>query len=220
VPELPEDPADYLPFLHSLNLFETSSYTQDDQQRTTFFQQELKREVTQSSFTDEREFLKSLGMTCEIKPFSSFNLPRAAQLLQRSNQFNLRTIRYTEEDLLRISTSDCYATFTFNIEDQFGGYGIISVVIGQLIREDFFIDTWAMSCRVLKRGVENLVLNEIVQVAKRMNAARIRGEYISTSKNELVKNHYLNLGFTEHNDGQWLLETQNYTEREHFIKII
>ena len=220
VPDLPEDPADYLPFLCGLNLFETSSYTQDDEQRTAHFQQELKREITQASFTDEREFLKSLGMTCEINSFSSFNLPRAAQLLQRSNQFNLRTIRYTEEDLQRISTADDYISLTFNIKDQFGGYGIISVVIGLLVGEEFFIDTWVMSCRVLKRGVENFALNEIVQGAKRMGAERIRGEYISTPKNELVKNHYLNLGFTENGSGEWILDISSYNEREHFIELI
>jgi len=219
IPDLPEDPADYLPFLSGLNLFETSAYTQEDEQRTAHFQQELKREITQASFTDEREFLKSLSMTCEIQPFSTFNLPRAAQLLQRSNQFNLRTIRYTEEDLQRLSTSDAHLSWTFSVDDQFGSYGLISVVIGCLDGDEFFIDTWVMSCRVLKRGVKHLALNEIVQAAKRLGAKRIRGEYISTPKNGLVKNHYPNLGFTEKDAGQWILDVASYTPREHFISI-
>ncbi len=219
IPDLPEDPADYLPFLSGLNLFETSAYTQEDEQRTVHFQQELKREITQALFTDEREFLKSLGMTCEIQPFSAFNLPRAAQLLQRSNQFNLRTIRYTEEDLQRLSTSDSHLSWTFSVHDQFGSYGLISVIIGRLDGDEFFIDTWVMSCRVLKRGVKNLALNEIVQTAKRLGAKRIRGEYIPTPKNGLVKNHYPNLGFTEKDTGQWILDVKDYTLREHFISI-
>lgn len=219
VPDLPEDPADYLPFLCGLNLFETTAYTQDDRKRTAYFQQELKREITQSSFTDEKEFLKSLGMTCEIHPFSTFNFPRAAQLLQRSNQFNLRTIRYTEEDLQHFSTSNVHLSWTFSVHDQFGSYGLISLVLGRLEGDELFIDAWVMSCRVLKRGVENLALNEIVNGAQRLGVQRIRGEYIPTPKNELVRDHYRNLGFTDLGNGQWTLDVASYTPREHFFAI-
>lgn len=219
VPDLPEDPADYLPFLCGLNLFETTAYTLDDRKRTAYFQQELKREITQSAYTDEREFLKSLGMTCEIDPFSTFNIPRATQLLQRSNQFNLRTIRYTEEDLQHFSTSDLHLNWTFSVHDQFGSYGLISVVIGRLDGEELFIDTWVMSCRVLKRGVENLALNKIVDGARRRGARCVRGEYISTPKNGLVKEHYRNLGFTDAGNGQWTLDVVSYKPREHFISV-
>jgi FkbH-like protein len=219
IPDLPEDPADYLSFLCGLNLFETTAYTQDDRKRTAYFQQELKREITQSSFTDEKEFLKSLGMTCEIHPFSTFNFPRAAQLLQRSNQFNLRTIRHTEEDLQYFSTSDAHLSWTFSVNDQFGSYGLISLVIGRLEGDELFIDTWVMSCRVLKRGVENLALNEIVDGARSLGVQRIRGEYIPTPKNELVKDHYRNLGFTDAGNGQWTLDVASYTPREHFFAI-
>jgi FkbH-like protein len=219
VPDLPEDPADYLSFLCGLNLFETTSYTQDDRKRTAYFQQELKRELIQSSFTDEKEYLKSLAMTCEIHPFSTFNFPRAAQLLQRSNQFNLRTIRYTEENLQSFAASDEFLTWTFSVADQFGSYGLISLVIGRLQGDELFIDTWVMSCRVLKRGVENLALNEIVEGARKLGAQRIRGEYIPTPKNELVKEHYRNLGFTETDNGQWILDVVSYIPREHFISI-
>lgn len=217
VPDLPEDPADYLPYLSSLNLFETTAYTKDDSKRTAHFQQELKREITQSSFTDEREFLKSLGMTCEIHPFTTFNSPRSAQLLQRSNQFNLRTMRYTEEDLLHFATLDSHLNLTFSVNDQFGSYGLISVVIGRFADDELFIDTWVMSCRVLKRGVENLALNEIVDCASRLGARRIRGEYIATPKNGLVKDHYRELGFTDAGDGQWILDVAGYSPREHFF---
>ena len=219
VPDLPEDPADYLGFLSGLNLFETTAYTQDDRERTAYFQQELKRETTQCSFTDEKEFLKSLGMTCEIHPFSTFNCPRAAQLLLRSNQFNLRTIRYTEEELQNFSNSDLHLSWTFSVHDQFGSYGLISLVIGRLEGDELFIDTWVMSCRVLKRGVENLALNEIMDKAGSLGVQRIRGEYISTPKNELVKDHYRNLGFTNADNGQWILDVAGYKPREHFIAV-
>lgn len=219
VPDLPEDPADYLSYLCGLNLFETTAYTQDDGKRTVHFHQELKREVSQSSFTDEKEFLKNLGMTCKIHPFSTFNSPRAAQLLQRSNQFNLRAIRYTEKDIQHFSTSDSHLSWTFSVEDQFGSYGLISLVIGRHEDDELFIDTWVMSCRVLKRGVENLALNEIVDGAKNLSVKRIRGEYIPTPKNELVKDHYRNLDFNDAGNGQWTLDVASYMPREHFFAI-
>ena len=217
VPELPADPADYLPFLCGLNLFETTAYTPDDSKRTAYFQQEQKRETAQVSFTDEGEFLKSLGMKCEIESFSTFNIPRAAQLVQRSNQFNLRTVRYTEVDLQRLVASNSHLSWTISIRDQFGSYGLICVIIGRLDGDELFIDTWVMSCRVLKRGVENLGLNEIAESARLRGAQLIRGEYIPTSKNGLVKDHYRNLGFADAGMGQWTLDVASYKPREHFI---
>ena len=101
-------------------------------------------------------------MTSDIKPFNKFNTPRVAQLSQRTNQFNLRTVRYSEADIERISKSKDYATFTFTLEDKFGENGLICVIILQKEdKETLFIDTWFMSCRVLKRDMENFVLNTI-----------------------------------------------------------
>ncbi len=220
IPDLPEDPADYLTFLWGLNLFETVSYTLDDAERTAYFQQELKREINQSSFTDERDFLRRLGMHCEINTFTKFNIPRAAQLLQRSNQFNLRTIRYTERELENFSTSGDFLCLTFSVDDQFGSYGLVSLIIGRLQGDSLFIDTWVMSCRVLKRGLENLVLKSIFESARHHNLQYIRGEYIRTAKNELVKCHYSNLGFTDAGNGQWTLDLRGYVLREHFFTVV
>ncbi len=217
VPDLPEDPADYLPFLRSLNLFETASYTEEDAHRTSHFQQELKREQVQRSFTDERGFLKSLGMNGEIATFTPFNIPRAAQLIQKSNQFNLRTVRYTESDLVRFAASDEYLGWGISIADSFGNYGLISVVIGRVDGNELDIDTWVMSCRVLKRGVESLVLNSLVDFSHRRGLERIVGEFIPTKKNMLVRDHYRNLGFRDAGGGRWTLDIVGFTAREHFI---
>jgi len=217
VPELPKDPADVLPYLRGLNLFETASYTAEDSKRTRHFQQELKREETQRSFTDERDFLKSLDMNCAVAAFDGFNLPRSAQLIQRSNQFNLRGVRYTEEDLARIGKAGDHLSWTFTVQDKFGSYGLISVIIGKIDGGELFLDTWVMSCRVLKRGVEDLALNRIVADAKRRGVARIRGEYVPTAKNRLVENHYRELGFSDAGGGQWILDVEAYRPHAHFI---
>jgi FkbH-like protein len=232
VPELPEDPALYLDYLYSLNLFETVSFSGEDAKRTEQYQKEAERVALQESFTNEDDFLKSLNMLSDTKPFDSFSTPRVAQLSQRSNQFNLRTVRYTEEDIKRISESENYLTLSFTLEDKFGDNGLICAII--LEKQDknllgfenltglpLFIDTWFMSCRVLKRGMENYTLNAIVELAKANGFGTIIGEYIPTAKNEMVREHYKNLGFEPMNiEGQnlYFLNIEDYIKKECFIE--
>jgi FkbH-like protein len=220
IPALPEDPTEYLPFLRALNLFETASYTEEDEVRTQQYQVEQKRDSFQQRFTNESEFLESLDMAAELGPFTKFSIPRISQLSQRSNQFNLRTIRYTEDELVLISRSPEYLTFSFSLADKFGNYGLISTIILKVIsKEEIFVDTWIMSCRVLKRGMENLALNAIVSAAAEKGYQRIIGEYIPTKKNEIVKNHFRDLGFDLKGD-QWILETGSYQNRPTSIKVL
>ncbi len=219
VPELPEDPANYLEYLYKLNLFETVSFSNEDTDRTKLYQIEAKRTKVYEKFTNEDDFLRSLHMLSDIQPFNTFNTPRVAQLSQRSNQFNLRTVRYSEADIERISASNNYVTFTFALEDKFGDNGLICVIILHKEGErSLFIDTWFMSCRVLKRGMENFVLNTIVNFAKENGFLIIKGEYIPTAKNDLVKNHYSNLGFKK-SESFYSLEVNDYQDRKNYIKI-
>ena len=219
VPELPEDPAEYLEYLYPLNLFETISFSEEDTERTRQYQVEAKRTVLQKSFTNEDDFLKNLEMVSLVEPFNKFNTPRVAQLSQRSNQFNLRTVRYTEADIEAVGDDENYWSFAFTLEDKFGDNGLICVVILKKENEStIFIETWLMSCRVLKRGMENFVLNTIVQFAKQNGFTILKGEYIPTSKNEMVKDHYKNLGFTMANE-YWVIDTTTYTDKKNFIHI-
>jgi len=217
VPELPEDPGDYLEYLYTLNLFETSSFSNEDGERTKLYQVEAKRAALQTSYTNEDEFLKSLNMTSVVEPFNKFNTPRVAQLSQRSNQFNLRTVRYTEPDIEDLIGQNGVFTYAFTLEDQFGDNGLISVIIlKHENNETLFIDTWLMSCRVLKRGMENFILNTIVNFAHTEGYKYLKGEYIATAKNEMVKDHYKNLGFKP-DSNYWLLSTDNYQNKKCFI---
>ncbi len=197
VPELPEDPGDYLEYLYGLNLFETASYSSADKDRTAQYQAEARRVSSARAFTDEKAFLKSLGMVSEVSGFNGFNIPRVAQLSQRSNQFNLRTVRYTEDQVRALGADSRHQCFAFTLADRFGDNGLICVVI--LEKQDagtLFIDTWLMSCRVLKRGMENFTLNTLASFARENGFKRIVGEYIPTAKNGMVADHYLRLGFT------------------------
>ena len=217
VPDLPEDPAEYLAFLSHQNLFETTSFTEEDTQRNQQYREEAARSVMQQAYTDEASFLQSLQMTANCKPIDKFSLPRAAQLTQRSNQFNLRTIRYTEAQVKAILDDKDQFSITISLKDKFGDYGLVSLVIAKKINEtDLFIDTWIMSCRVLKRNVEQLVLNEIVTLAVQHNIKQIIGEYIATQKNDLVKDHYEKLGFTKEKE-QWMLQVKDHTVSQTYI---
>ncbi len=217
VPELPEDPADYLSFLYNQQLFETVSFTEEDKLRTKQYQEEAKRNIMQASYVNEDEFLKSLEMQAVIKPIDSFTLPRAAQLSQRSNQFNLRTVRYTDEDIKTIIADPSKYTLTVSLKDKFGDYGLISLLIAEKrTAEKLFIDTWIMSCRVLKRGVENLVLNELAVLALANGFSSIIGEYLPTPKNGLVKDHYEKLDFVQQGS-QWELDLNAYNTKINFI---
>lgn len=224
VPELPEDPAEYLEYLYGLNLFETTTYSNADADRTRQYQVEAKRAATQTRFTNEADFLKSLDMKSEVRPFNSFNTPRVSQLSQRSNQFNLRTVRYTEADIERMSTGDNFQNFSFTLTDKFGDNGLICVVIlEKKDKETLFIDTWFMSCRVLKRGMEHFTLNTLVDYAKQNGIKNIVGEYIPTAKNSMVKDHYVNLGFSQVEDSArhlFNLEVDNYKMKECYITTI
>lgn len=222
VPELPEDPGDYLEFLYSQNLFETASYSNADKDRTKQYQVEAKRVTAAKAFTNEADFLKSLNMVSEVKGFDKFNIPRVAQLSQRSNQFNLRTVRYTENQITAIEQNDKYATFSFTLEDKFGDNGLIAVIIIEKKDSDnLFIDTWFMSCRVLRRGMENFILNILVAYARENGFKKIIGEYLPTAKNGMVKKLYPNLGFEaieKTETVQWALDVEKYQNRECYIE--
>jgi len=218
VPELPEDPAEYLEHLYSLNLFETVSFSGNDSERTKQYQIEAQRVAVQKSFVNEDEFLQSLNMISVVEGFNKFNTPRVSQLSQRSNQFNLRTVRYTEGDIEEIGKSDSYKTFSFTLEDKFGDNGLISAIILKKENDStLFIDTWFMSCRVLKRGMEDFILNTIMDYATEHRYAQVKGEYIATSKNEMVQHLFKNLGFSEI-DRYWTIDTTGYTRRKTFIQ--
>ena len=220
VPELPDDPAMYLEYLYSLNLFETASYSNADKDRTKQYQVEAKRVSLSKSFTNEADFLKSLNMVSAVSGFTRFNTPRVAQLSQRSNQFNLRTIRYTEADIESMANDPNVIDLSFTLEDKFGDNGLIAVVImKQQDVDTLFVDTWFMSCRVLKRGMENFTLNTMAEYAKKKGYKRIIGEYIPTPKNKMVELHYPNLGFTqlEPESYQYVLDLDSYSPRECYI---
>jgi FkbH-like protein len=195
---LGDDPSGYVRQLQESRLFERLSITGEDFARTEQYHDEARRRVLFSTTADMQSYLQSLEMEGRLSPFNPLDLPRIAQLINKSNQFNLTTRRRSEAELAALMADPAWQGFTIRLSDRFGDYGLIAVVLCRAAEEGVCeIDTWLMSCRVLKRQVEEETLNAIVSVAQAMGAGRIRGIYLPTAKNEMVRGLYPKFGFQQ-----------------------
>jgi FkbH-like protein len=194
-PDMPVDPAGYVQALADQRYFETIAFTREDTQRGEYYAKNAQRRELAARSTDLGSFLESLQMRMKVEPVGELNLERATQLVNKSNQFNLTTRRYTLAEMKSLAASPDWRTLTFSLRDSFGDNGLISVVLLKKQNDGLAIDTWVMSCRVLQRGVEGFVRNEIVDLVRRENCAQAQGTFIPTAKNAMVERHYPGLGF-------------------------
>ena len=225
VPELPEDPAEYVRCLTELNLFETTSYSALDAGRAELYRVDAQRKLAERSFVNAEDHLKSLEMKIVCQRFEPFHLPRIVQLLQRSNQFNLLTRRFNQvqcEAFMR--DTENWLPIYLSLRDKYGDNGIIGVIVGRVEPQVLSIEEWVMSCRVLARGVEQFAMNYMVAEARERGLQIIKARYVPTAKNGMVKNFFGGMGFrqvSESADGviDWDLETSAYQPGVHFIEV-
>lgn len=196
VVDVPEDPADYVMRLNEEKPFEWMQITAEDKKRTETYNQNRKRREMQAGFKDYGEYLKALCMKGSAKLVCEEDSGRFVQLINKSNQFNLRTVRYSEGQIEEYLRNPDVACLKIELEDKFSRYGIISCIILKKEGDDCFIDTWVMSCRVLKRGVEDFAFRHVLKIARQWGCKKIRGEYIPTKKNKMVENLYEGFGFS------------------------
>lgn len=226
VPEIPLDPQGYIEAIDRQRYFETISLGGDDFKRTLFYRENAERQHASADITDLATFLASLQMAAVIEPINGTSLDRSVQLINKSNQFNLTTRRYSTSQVMTMIEDEATITRTVKLSDRFGDNGLISVLVSRVEGRVLVIDTWLMSCRVLKRGVESLLMNHLESLARNLQLQSIRGEYIATEKNMLVKDHYEKLGFARIRNGtddhtHWELTVgENWQPREHFIREI
>jgi FkbH-like protein len=213
VPELPEDPAWYARTLAAAGYFESTAFSAEDRARADMYQSNARRVALQSQAGDLDAYLASLGMEILFAPFDRVGRARISQLINKSNQFNLTTRRYSEAEVATADEESEVFTLQVRLVDRFGDNGMISVVICRPDRSCVWaIDTWLMSCRVLGRQVEQMVLREIILHARESGIQTLIGTYHPTEKNALVRDHYHKLGFknlAERSDGttEWSLAT-------------
>jgi FkbH-like protein len=196
VPEIGDDPATFAQTLADAGYFEAVAVTAEDRARGGKYQENRRRERLKASATDLDSYLRSLEMELIWRPFDRVGLQRTVQLINKTNQFNLTTRRYSEEDVLAVMNDPRAFGLQLRLIDRFGDNGVIAIVIGRLQEdEDLVIDTWLMSCRVLGRQVEPTTLNLVAAASKRLGARRLLADYIPTQKNGMVREHYVKLGF-------------------------
>lgn len=215
VPELPDDPALYARTLSAAGYFEAVSFSDEDVKRAEFYQDNARRVALGKQAGDVEAYLASLKMEITFQPFDNTGRARITQLINKSNQFNLTTRRYTEAEVAELARDPECFTLQVRLSDAFGDNGMISVIICRRHNgTEWEIDTWLMSCRVLGRGVEKMVLRELIEHARRHGIRKLIGTYRPTDRNKLVEEHYPKLGFTQiaqSADGTttWELEPDN-----------
>ena len=195
VVDLPEDPAEYADALEAAAPFEWVELTKEDLNRADSYQADRERAKLSESFVDYGDYLQSLQMEGTADIVGESQTERFVQLINKSNQFNLRTKRYTDAQIEEMQKDGNVRMIYVNLKDRFTNYGIISCIILRKTDDQCFIDTWLMSCRVLKRGVEDFAFRKVIEEARNMGCERIVGEYIPTKKNGMVKDFYSDLGF-------------------------
>ncbi len=197
VPELPSDPALYARTLAAAGYFESISFSDEDVSRARFYQDNAKRVSLQTKVGGLDAYLASLQMEITFQPFDDIGRARITQLINKSNQYNLTTKRYSEPEVAAAQHDPRCLTLQVRLSDTFGDNGMISVIICREQSSSVWeIDTWLMSCRVLGRRVEQMVLREILEHARRQGIRKLLGIYRPTDRNNLVEDHYSKLGFT------------------------
>lgn len=196
VPEMPQDPAEYIRALDCHKYFEMAAFSLEDAGRSSMYRENAQRTMLQQQSTNLDDYLQALNMQAVIHAFDDFYLPRIAQLINKSNQFHLTTTRYSEAQIRGIMKSPEYVCRYFKLKDRFGDNGLICVLILKKMAVGILaVDTWVMSCRVLGRGMEEFVQNEIVKIARDLGLSMVEGYYLPTKKNGLVKELYQKLGY-------------------------
>ena len=220
VPEVGDDPALYpLAVAHS-GWFETVALTADDAQRAEQYRANAVRAQAAQKLGSLDEYLQSLEMVCAIRPFDEAGRARIAQLINKSNQFNLTTRRYTEAEVAALEGDPTLFTAQIRLADKFGDNGMIAVVIFRPEGADSWAcDTWLMSCRVLGRRMEEATMQAVIEAARAAGIKRLIGRYIPSAKNAMVAEHFGKLGFTRvslADDGasEWSYAVDDYVMKD------
>ena len=214
----------YIRTLDRGGYFEITAFSKDDLNRSEMYRENAARAKQQASFADYGEYLQSLEMVATIADFEPVYLKRITQLTNKSNQFNLTTRRYTDREMEEVYESKRYIRLYGKLADKFGDNGVVSVVIGEKRDGELHIDLWLMSCRVLKRDMEQAMLDTLVEECRKWGIKTIYGYYYPTAKNGMVKELYGTFGFekiseNENGDTVWTLNTESYENQNRYIKI-
>jgi FkbH-like protein len=227
VPELPADPAYYVRCIADAGYFEAVSFTEEDRHRGDQYAANAEREALRGASQNMDEFLRSLDMSVVYGPILQTDVSRATQLINKTNQFNATTKRYSVEEVSKFAAAPDYMTLQFRLIDRFGDNGLVSVMILRPVEGEpatMEIDTWVMSCRVFGRQLEVEALNIAVAAAQCRGIRDLRAKYIPTKKNGVIAGLYESLGFSRvhspldaDESSRWRVDTPSYMPRSTYI---
>lgn len=217
-----EKPENYLRLIDQSGYFEMSNYSDEDFQRSKMYKENINRTEEQGKFLDYKDYLISLKMEADIRPFEKVYCARIAQLSNKSNQFNLTTKRYTQAEIENLAEDNQYITLYGRLKDKFGDEGIVTVIIGMIQEKKCHINLWLMSCRVLKRDMEYAMMDALEKHCVIHKIREIYGYYYPTQKNSMVRGFYADMGFTKVNEDDmgntvWKYKVANTEEKRNTI---
>jgi FkbH-like protein len=204
--DLPSDPMAYARAIRDCPWFERLSVSEEDRKRGEYYAAQRERAELKSAVTSKEDFYRSLEQVCTIAPVDESTIARVAQLTQKTNQFNLTTRRYTEQEIAAIGACPGWRVWSLRVKDRYADNGLVGVAIAKVDGEICEIDTFLMSCRVIGRTVETALLSEIAAEAVRKGARTLRGSFIPTRKNAPAAHFYKDHGFQEIESGTWTFD--------------
>lgn len=196
VPEVPDDPAWFAWTIHNAGYFEAVGFGDEDMLRAQSYAADSKRAEIRGSARNLGDYLSALKMEMSVEPFTPRNRGRVTQLINKTNQFNLATNRYTETEVEAMELDPATLTLTFRLGDTFGDLGLIAIVIARIDGTAATITDWLMSCRVLGRKVEEAMTNVLLEALGERGVTTLAAHYAPTAKNGMVREHFDRLGFS------------------------
>ena len=222
--EPPEDVSLWPSLLKSIEYFSKIKLTKEDLKKHKQYKQRSKFVLEKNNSADESQYLKSINLNISSLNISSQNLSRASQLTLKTNQFNLTTKKYTTGEINNIANNHKYIKIYGKLIDKHGDNGLIAITIGQLKYKQCHIDLWLMSCRVLKRDMEFVMLDELVARCREKGIFELIGYYNKSVKNSMVSDLYEKFGFELYGrNGEntiWKLNIENYENKNKFIGVV
>ena len=215
---LPDDPSQFTPILKEMNDFQVLQRTDEDKKRGEIYAQQLERNKFEKSVSNMDDFLKNLDIRVNIKKSNNFLIPRISQLTLKTNQFNLTTKRYQEEEIRNLSNDKKFIVGCAQVFDKFGDNGITGVFIIEKDETSWFIDTFLLSCRIMGRGIENAILSQILKDAKDEGMAEIKAQFIPTQKNKPAENFLSHNGFKKEGDS-WIYKLNSEIKVPNHLKV-
>lgn len=222
VVDIPEDPSRYIKTLTDLSFFDSLSYTEEDAKKGEMYADEKKRKNLKSKISDLSDYLKILDMRMNISLDDKVNIERISQLTQKTNQFNMTTRRYSEEQIESFINNKNFNIYSLRLSDKYGDYGLTGLAIVEK-SDTWRIDNLLLSCRILGREVEQAILAYIAYDAKNCSQQKLIAEFIPTKRNKPARDFYSHMGFKElknDNEGFWELNLKTAPNYPKYIKII